>query len=232
MKKLIKIILVTLITVYQAYCQQLDTLRVLVLSPNRVDVCKECRAEYESRNNILIKNRATVADAKRKEKEGNQEQYKQQPNYTRQMFENDLAFIDSLTLGNYVSYVAREFIAYRLYKPYKIKPRLVLLTTRRLVSNSAVYAEKTAETKADFILNFPLITVKKAKQGLVVTTLTELYSSKQKAIIIKSESTGSITESSITDYPMCEQGQLDCAFVNSVYKSIYQCITAIAESRK
>jgi hypothetical protein len=100
-----------------------------------------------------------AAAAKRKDKEANQEQYNQQPEYTRRMFENDLAFMDSLTLGNYIAYTAREFVAYRLYKPYKIKPRLVLVTTQRLASSLSIYVTKAAETKADFIINFPLITI-------------------------------------------------------------------------
>jgi hypothetical protein len=232
MKRLIVILLIILLTAFSAYCQQLDTLRVLILSPYKVDVHKECAADYKLRNNALIKKRLLAAAAKREERQSNQEQYNQQPEYTRRMFENDLAFIDSLTLGNYVAYAAREFIAYRLYKPYKIKPRLVLVTTERIMSSPNNYSTKAIGAKADFILNFPSITVEKAKQGLKVTTLTELYSSKQKAVIIKAESTGTIISNGIIDYPMCEQGQLDCAFINSIYDNIYKCTIAIAESRK
>lgn len=232
MRKIIAIAFFVFLNAYSAYCQQSDTLRVLVLSPYRIDICKECTVDYETRDNIWLKNRALAAAAKRKDKEANQEQYNQQPEYTRRMFENDLVFIDSLTLGNYVAYVAREFVAHRLYKPYKIKPRLVLVTTQRLASNLNSYVAKAAETKADFIINFPLIVVEKSEQGLQVTTSTELYSSKQKTTIIKGQSIGTIKGNGITDYPMCEQGQLDCAFVNSIYENIYKCILAIAESRK
>jgi hypothetical protein len=148
------------------------------------------------------------------------------------MFENDLAFIDSLTLNNYVAYIARDFIAYRLYRPYKIKPRLILVTTKKLPSNLNSYASMAAKNKEDFILNFPLIIVEKSKQGLQVTTSTELYSSKQKTTIVKGQSVGTIEGNGLTDYPMCEQGELDCAFVNSVYENIYKCVLTIAESRK
>lgn len=232
MRKLIATTFFFLLNAYSAYCQQSDTLRVLVLSPYKIDVCKECKADYQARNNAWLKNRALAVAAKRKEKEANLAQYNQQPEYTRRMFENDLAFIDSLTLGNYVAYAAREFVAYRLYKPYKIKPRLVLVTTQRLASNLSNYTNRAAETKADFIINFPLIIVEKTKRGLQITTSMELYSSKQRTTIIKGQSVGTIAGNGNTDYPMCEQGQLDCAFVSSVYENICKSIVAIAESRK
>lgn len=232
MKRLIATPLFFLLTALSAYCQQSDTLRVLVLAPNKVEVSKDCKAEYEARNNVLVKNRVLAAAAKRKQKESNQEQYSQQPEYTRKMFENDIAFVDSLTLSNYVSYIARDFIAYRLYKPHKIKPRLILVTTEKLPSNLTAYAVMAAKTKADFILNFPLLVARKSKQGLQVTTSTELYSSKQKTTIVKEQSVGTIEGNGPTDYPMCERGELECAFVNSVYENIYKCVLLIAESRK
>lgn len=221
-----------LLTGFSAHAQQTDTLRVLVLSPYRVDICKECRAEYEARNHAIVENRKLAAEAKRREKQANTAQYNQQPEYTRRMFENDGAFIDSLTLGNYVAYVAREFIAHRLYRPYKIKPRLIFVTTQRLASSPTNYATTAKATKADFILNFPLIAVEKSNQGMKVTTSTELYSSEKKATILKGESTGTIAGDGATDYPMCARGQLDCAFVNSVYENVYKSILIIAESRK
>ncbi|TGE28578.1 hypothetical protein [Hymenobacter metallicola] len=202
-----------------------------MLSPYKVVVDKECRSAYQARNSQFLTNRAGASEAKRQQKEANLEQYTQQPFYTRKMFENELAFIDSLTLRNYVAYVAREYIAHRLYRPYKIKPRLVLVSTATLESSPNAYKEQAEQSKADFIVNFPVINVKQGKAGLQVQTVTELYSRKQSAIVLKDKQTGTLTEEP-TEYPMYEPGQPDWAFVHSVYENIRKCIVLIAESRK
>jgi len=214
-----------------SFCQQLDTLKVLIFSPNKVDICQECREDYNTRNNLFIKNRIVAANAKRNEKSNNLESYNQQPVYTRKMFENEILFTDSLTLSNYVTYATRDFIATRLYRPYKIKPRLVLASTNKIPSEQKLYNLKAVQTGADFIINFPTVGIEKYNNKLRVTTLTELYSRKRNAIVVHSQSLGFI-DGPPTDYPMCEPGQLDCAFVNSVYESIYKCLLVIVESRK
>jgi hypothetical protein len=231
MKQIAATAFLFLLLISTAFCQPTDTLRVLILSPNKVEICRECRNDYDIRNNIFVKNRAVAAAAKRKEKESNIEHYNQQPTYTRKMFENEISFIDSLNLSNYITYATRDFIATRLYRPYKIKPRLVLASAEKLASEQKLYIVKAAQANADFIINFPLIRVEKSKNILKVIAITELYSRSQNAILIHSQSTG-VIDGSPTDYPMCEPGQIDCAFINSAYESITKCLLMIAESRR
>jgi hypothetical protein len=162
------------------------------------------------------------------EKQEHLKEYNEQPEYSRRMFDNELNFYDSLTIDNYVSLVVREYIAYRLYKPFKIKPRLVFVETTKLNSNINDYLKFSKADKNTFIINFPLIKVFKESDEIKVQTKIELYSHSTKTILLAKETVGQL-KTGMTDYPMCSGNNWDCAFVNSVYPNLFDILNLIVE---
>ena len=208
--------------------QQIDTLKVIVLSPNEIEISKDCQEYYNSLKKIALEKRTNIKSQKLKEKNSDLESYNKMPDYSKMMFENELSFYDSLTVDNYVSVIVREYIAYRLYKPFKIKPRKVLVSLKKSISEISKYSEITKNEKNVFIINFPKIKFYKENGNFRVKTTIELYSKKLNEIVLSKEEVG-IPKSGLTDYPMCFGDNWDCAIVNSVYPSLYDILNSLVE---
>jgi hypothetical protein len=133
-----------------------------------------------------------------------------------------------LSIENYVSLIVRDYIAFRLYKPFKIKPRLVFVETSKIKSNIDDYSKFSHVGKNAFIINFPLMKIYKEDDELRVQTTIELYSSDAHQILLTKEAIGK-PRSEMTDYPMCSDNNWDCAFVNSVYPNLFDLLKLIVE---
>ncbi len=206
--------------------QSTDTLTVIILSPYRIEVANNYLPEYKKLGIELLTKRSVLKTDHAKQKLENIEAYNKQPDYVKQMFENEITFYDSLTIDNYLSMVVREYIAYRLYKPFKIKPRLVFVSTKKTSSNLTEYVKLTRNRKNLFIVNMPEIKVFKDSSQLKVLTQIELYSGQVDKILYSKQNTG-IPKGGMTDYPMCSGDNWDCAFVNSVYPSLVDILKII-----
>ncbi len=222
------IILFGLLIANDSLGQNLDTLRVIVLSPNKVEVASNCFVEYDKFKTVLLDNRRTIKEQKIKQKNENIGQFNLQPDYYKKMFDNELNFYDSLTIENYISIVVREYVAYRLYKPFKIKPRLVYVSNLKSNSDLAGYSKLSMKGQNLFIINFPTMKVYKENDEFKVMTQIELYSGLTNEILLSKQNIGLAT-TSLTDYPMCSGENWDCAYVNSVYPSLYDILTIIAD---
>ena len=212
-----------------SFGQQIDTLKIIVLSPNRIEVSDNYLTEYNKVKKEVLKNRSLLKGRKLKEKQSEIEEFNKQPNYTKLMFENELNFCDNLTIDNYISMVVREYISYRLYKPFKIKPRIVLVSLLNSTSNTEKYTEIANGRQNFFIINFPKIKFYKENGELKVQTNIELYSSKTNKILLTKDNIG-ITKGGMTDYPMCSGDNWHCAIVNSVYPSLFDIVKIISEN--
>lgn len=210
--------------------QNADTLRVIVLSPKSVQVSENYKAEYAILHKDLKSKAEELKFQKTKEKDAHKEEFQKQPDYTKSMYENEFSFIDSVTIDNYISMVVREYVAYRLYKPFKIKPRLVFVSVQKANSDLKEYERLSAGYSNLFIINFPSMRIYKENSQLCVATKIELYSNKTKEILLSKEHIG-LTKSEMTDMPMCKDGSWDCAFVNSVYPSLFDCLKIIADKK-
>lgn len=222
------IILFTLLLFNISLGQQIDTLKIIVLSPNKIEVSENYLAEYNQLKKEILENRNLKKEQKLKEKQANIEEFDKLPEYTKLMFENELNFFNNLTIDNYVSMIVREYISYRLYKPFKIKPRIVLVSLLNSTSDLKKYSEIAKGRQNFFIVNFPKIKFYKENGGLKVQTNIELYSSTTNEILLSRENIG-IPKSGITDYPMCYQDNWDCAIVNSAYPSLFEIVKTISE---
>lgn len=212
-----------------SFGQQLDTLRVIVLSPNKIEVADNYLKEYNKLKKEILDKRDTLKTRKIEEKEANIEEFNKQPDYTKIMFDNELDFCSNLTLDNYVSMVVREYVAYRLYKPFKIKPRIVLVSLLKTTSDTIEYSKIANGKQNLFIINFPTMKLFKEKGELNVQTRIELYSSKSNKILLSKDNIG-IPKGGLTDYPMCSGDNWDCAIVNSVYPSLFDILKIISEN--
>ncbi len=228
MKHAIKLIFGLLALTNFAFGQNTDTLKVYVLTPYKVEISDNFLQEYNDLKNNVIEKRNILKEQKNKEKETNIEEYNKLPDYTKLMFDNELNFYDNLTVDNYISLLVREYIAYRLYKPFKIKPRLVFVVSTKLNSNLDEYLKFTKSDKNTFIINFPTMKLYKENNELKVKTKVELYSSLENKVVFSNETVG-IKKTEMTDYPMCYNDNLDCAFVNSVYPNLFKILFIIAE---
>jgi hypothetical protein len=213
-----------------SFGQNIDTLQVIVLSPNKIEVADNYLTEYNKLQKEIIDKRIALKEQKTKDKKENIEAFKNQPDYTKKMYDNELNFYESLTIENYISIVVREYIAYRLYKPFKIKPRLVLVTTLKSSSDIKEYAELSKGKQNFFIINFPTMKIYKENGELKVLTKTELYSKKTNEILLSQDNIG-LAKSGMTDYPMCSGDNWDCAFVNSVYPSLFEILKIIVDKK-
>jgi len=212
-----------------SFGQQLDTLKVIILSPNKIEVADNYLKEYNKLKKEILEKRDTLKSQKLKEKESNIEEFNKQPDYTKMMFDNELDFSDNLTFDNYVSLIVREYVAYRLYKPFKIKPRIVLVSLVTSASDTIEYSKIANDRQNLFIINFPTMKLYKEKGELKVQTKIELYSSKSNEILLSKDNIG-IPKSGMTDYPMCSGDNWDCAIVNSVYPSLFDILKIISEN--
>jgi len=211
-----------------AFGQNIDTLKVVVLIPNKVEVADNYLTDYTKLRSDILTKRVDLKNQKLKDKKEHLKEYNVQPEYTKQMFDNELNFYDSLTIDNYISLVVREYIAYRLYKPFKIKPRLVFVQATKLNSSIDEYSKFAKGNKNLFIVNFPTMKLYKENNNFKVQTKIELYSSLTNEILLTKETIG-LTKTEMTDYPMCSGNSWDCAFVNSVYPNLYDVLKIIAE---
>jgi hypothetical protein len=218
-----------LLVLNNSFGQSGDTLNVLVLSPNQIEVAVNFIDEYNTLKNEIVDKRLKFKEQKTKDRQQNIQEYNKQPDYTKQMFENELAFYDSLTIDNYISLVVREYIAHRLFKPFKIKPRIVLVTSIKSTSNIEEYSKLASQKQNFFIINFPTMKLYKESGDLKVVTRTELYSSKTNQILLSEEHLG-LPKGGLTDYPMCSGDNWDCAFVNSVFPSLFEVVKIIADT--
>ncbi len=212
-----------------SFGQQIDTLKIIVLSPNKIEVSDNYLTEYNKVKKEVLKNRSLLKERKLKEKQSGIEEFNKQPDYTKLMFENELNFCDNLTIDNYISMVVREYISYRLYKLFKIKPRIVLVSLLNSTSNTEKYSEIANGRQNFFIINFPKIKFYNENGELKVQTNIELYSSKTNKILLTKDNIG-IPKGGMTDYPMCSGDNWDCAIVNSVYPSLFDIVKIISEN--
>ncbi|HNF71917.1 MAG TPA: hypothetical protein PLP34_05870, partial [Chitinophagaceae bacterium] len=148
----------------------------------------------------------------------------------KRMFDHELAFCDSLRINNYISFLVRDYMYYRLYKPFKIKPRLVWVTSATLPSDPKQYETFLSGRKNTFIINLPSVKIYHANQELRVETVIELYSGATQSVLL-SEKTVGTPQTEITDYPLCSGNGWDCAFVNSVYPHFYSILRLIVEQQ-
>ncbi|MEG1022313.1 MAG: hypothetical protein RSE50_12440 [Myroides sp.] len=229
MKHTFKLLLGLLILTNFAYGQKVDTLKVYVMIPYKVEVSNDFLNEYAKLKSDILEKRTAIKKQKLADKQENLEEYNKQPEYTRRMFENELYFYDSLTIDNYVSLIVRDYIAYRLYKPFKIKPRLVFLETSKLGSDTADYQNFSQADKNTFIINFPSLKIFRENNEIRVQTKIELFSNTTKTILLTKETIGQ-PKTEMTDYPMCSGNSWDCAFVNSVYPNLYDVLNLIVEN--
>jgi hypothetical protein len=227
MKQVLKILFGFLLF-NSSFGQQIDTLKVIVLSPNKIEVANNYLPEYNKQKNDVLEIRKTLKDQKTTDKQAKLEEYNKQPDYTKIMFENELNFYDNLTIDNYISMIVREYISYRLYKPYKIKPRIILVSLLNSDSDINKYAEISNGRKNLFIINFPTMKLFKENGKIKVKTKIELYSAQTNEILLSKENIG-IPKAGLTDYPMCSGDNWDCAFVNSVYPSLIDILKIISE---
>ncbi|MDI9871746.1 hypothetical protein [Flectobacillus roseus] len=211
-----------------SFGQQIDTLNVIVLSPNKIEISENYLTDYKTLKKEIIERRKTTKEYKQKIKQANIEEFDKQPEYTKTMFNNELNFYDSLTVDNFVTMVVREYISYRLFKPFKIKPRIVLASVKSSPSDIKQYEGIANGRQNFFIINFPKMKFYKEKGELNVLTNIELYSSKTKEILLSKENIG-IPKGGLTDYPMCSGDSWDCAIVNSVYPSLFEILKIISE---
>ena len=212
-----------------SFGQQIDTLKVIVLSPNKIEIADYYLTEYNKLKKEILEKRSPLKEQKSKHKQSNIEEFNKQPDYTKIMFDNELNFYDSLTIDNYVSLVVREYISYRLYKPFKIKPRIVLVSVASSSSDKKQYSNIANGRQNIFIINFPKMKFYKENGELKVQTNIELYSSKTNEILLSKENIG-IPKGGLTDYPMCSGNNWDCAIVNSVYPSLFDMLKIISEN--
>lgn len=208
-----------------------DTLRVFVLSPFKIEVSDGAKLRYNEIKELFEAERLQGKISKTKEIEANKTEYEQLPEYHKRMHQNILNFYDSVTVDNYISMVIREYIAYRLYRPFKIKPRLVFVTTVNAPQEIQQYAKLCGEHKNMFIINLPNMSIDLDSNSLIVTTTTELYAHDNKKILLSQIHTGTQT-TTMTDMPLCSNDSWSCAFVNSVYPALYDCLNAIVEYQK
>jgi hypothetical protein len=226
--KILKIIF-SLLIFNISFGQQIDTLKIIVLSPNKIEVSDNYLTEYNKLKKEVLENRIIKKEQKLKEKQSNIEEFNKQPDYTKIMFDNELNFYDNLTIDNYISIVVREYISYRLYKPFKIKPRIVLVSLLNSTSDLEKYSEIANGKQNFFIINFPKIKFYKENGEFKVQTNIELYSSKTNKILLSKENIG-IPKSGMTDYPMCYDDNWDCAIVNSAYPNLFEIVKIISEN--
>ena len=228
MKHTFKILFGLLILTNFAFGQDIDTLKVYVMTPYKVDVSDNFLNEYAKLKSDILQKRTVIKKQKLANKQEHLAEYNNQPEYSRRMFDNELSFYDSFTIDNYVSFLVKDYIAYRLYKPFKIKPRLVFIETTKLNSNLDDYLNFLQADKNAFIINFPSMKVFKENNEIRVQTRIELFSNSTKTILLAKETIGQ-PKSEMTDYPMCSGNNWDCAFVNSVYPNLYDILNLIVE---
>ena len=228
MKHIFKILLGLLTLTNFVFGQSMDTLKVYVMTPYKIEVADDYLIEFEKLKSDILEKRTEIKKQKLADKSEHLREYKRQPEYSRRMFDNELNFYDSLTIDNYISLVVREYISYRLYKPFKIKPRLVFVETKKLDSYIDEYLKFSKADKNTFIINFPSMKVFKEVNEIRVQTRIELFSNSTKTILLTKESIGK-PEIEMTDYPMCSGNNWDCAFVNSVYPNLYDILNLIIE---
>ena len=213
-----------------SFGQSIDTLRVLVLSPYKVIVADDCLKEYNELEKKILDTRNVMKAQALSEQQANIEEFNELPNYTRKMFINETEFYDYVTIDNYVSMVTRQYISYRLYKPFKIKPRIVLVSKEISSSNIQHYSDIANVGNNFFIINIPKIRFYKEDGELRIETNIELYSKNNNEILLSQTHIGK-PQTGLTDYPMCFENW-DCTIVNSVYPSLYEILTIIAEKNK
>lgn len=225
--------LVIFILLFSSACsfgQSIDTLRVLVLSPHKIEVADDCLEEYNELGKKILDIRNVMKAQALLEQQANIEEFNELPNYARKMFINETDFYDYVTIDNYVSMVTRQYISYRLYKPFKIKPRIVLVSKETSPSNIKHYSDIANTGNNFFIINIPKIRFYKENGELRIETNIELYSKSNNEILLSQTHIGK-PQTGLTDYPMCFENW-DCAIVNSVYPSLYDILTIIAENNK
>lgn len=231
MKSFIAAVLLMFTGMLPSAAGQTDTLKVLVLSPGKVSVDPACLALYKATDSLILAGRVMEKSQLLAGREEHQEAYNRHPEYTRKMFENELAFLDSINVDNYLAYLCRDYISRRLYQPYKIRQRLVLAFLDKLPAGADSYRKITGWGSNTFIINFPEIRIYKEADVFVVTTKTEVYSTGQQRVIFSKELTGN-TRSREYDVFNCTEGSLDCALINSVYDNLYDCLKLIAGAQQ
>ena len=231
MRPLFKITLLLFLFTVVASGQNTDTLKVLILSPKKIEVSENYNTEFNKHKEEVLLNRYNIKKQKENEKNEHIEEYNRALDYKKKMIQNEIDFYDHLTIENYISLVFREYIEYRLFRPFKIKTRLILVTSLQSESDLIEYKKISNNNKNLYIINFPLIKVYKENNELKVLTKTELYSSKTNEIIYSKENIG-IAKSGLTDYPMCLNDNWDCAYVNSAYPSIMEIVFMLNDKYK
>lgn len=227
MKRIIIVALLWLLG-SNSYAQQEDTVKVLVLSPYKVVVDKACQAAYNELDKKIQANRPQLYAAMKHERDDNPQEFNAQPWYVKQMYESQLALLNQLTLANQLSFLFSDFLNYRMGKPLKIKPRLVIVTAATSPGSIAAY-KKLAGTN-DFIVNIPAMQVYKTMQGVIMAkATTQLYNCHTNTIVLDKETEGN-TITQPYDIVRCNDGGIDCAMLNAVYPNFFECLDIIGKS--
>lgn len=227
MKKIIIAVFFVLLA-GNTYAQQEDTVRVLVLSPYKLITDKACEAVYNELDKKIQANRPQLYAAMKHERDDNPDEFNAQPWYVKQMYESQLALLNKLTLANQLSFLFSDFLNYRMGKPLKIKPRLVIVTAATSPGNIAAYKKIAASN--DFIVNIPMMRIYKTAQGAIMAkATTQLYNCHTNTIVLEKETEGN-TVAQPYDIVRCNDGGLDCAMLNAVYPNFFECLDIIGRS--
>lgn len=226
MKKLSLFITLCILSFF-VYAQE-DTLNVLVLFPYKVTIDKSCSTAYKETDTKITDGRTQIIAAMKQQKDENLAEFESQPWYTKQVFENQVSMMNKLSLANQISFQVQDFINYRLGKPFKIKPRLVLISDSLADGSAASY--KRRGSGYDFIYNITSINISKNnKDSAIATVTTQLYNCKSKQVVYNKTNTGD-TKARSYDITRCNDGDIDCAILNAAYDSMHECLFIIAKS--
>jgi hypothetical protein len=221
--------LIFIITYNLGFSQKVnnDTLYVYLFIPNKINIAENCKKEFTDLDSRITKFRNLEKEEKIKEQNKHKAEYENLALNHKKMNQNDLDFYDNQNAENFISQIMREYVAYRLFRPFKIKDRLVLVYNKKI--NTEEYFEFIKKGTNSYIINFPQMEIYKDKEELKVKTIVELYSAKENKVVLSEENIGE-QKSGLTDYPIiCKD--IDCAIINSVYPAIMKVVWYMGEKK-
>lgn len=211
----------------QTYAQNIDTLRVHIMTPYQIRVNDDVRVKFDELNNDIIGNRLVLKSAllKKLEEDSSRETI---PDYALRMRQSEIQFSDSIDLTRLVTQTIYNVISYRLYRPFKIKPRLVLIETNKLKSNEDDYRSYINNEENSFVINIPAIRFYSEGGDIRVQTHVELFSSTADSVIYTKIDTG-LPARQMTNDIYCTEDGWNCAIGNSIDASMFPILSLIAE---
>jgi hypothetical protein len=222
-------ILIFIITYNFGFSQKAnnDTLYVSIFIPNKINIADNCKKDFTDLDSRITKFRNLEKEDKIKEQNKHKADYENLPLNHKKMNQNDLDFYDNQNAENFISQIMREYVAYRLFRPFKIKDRLILVYDKKI--NAEQYSELMKKGTNSYIINFPQMEIYKNNGELKVKTIVELYSVKENKVVLSEENIGE-QKSGLTDYPIICNG-IDCAIINSVYPTIMKAVWYMGEKK-